>query len=205
MQARTNPTTGRESWVYVPRTYSPNVAHGVLVWLHAAGKGGKDADDVAAIWRNFCEDYHFIVVGPRSKNPEGWVASEAEEVVQDVQTVLGQYTVDRARVAAHGMGDGGQMALYLGFAARDVFRGVAASGSALAAKPKDATAGQPLGFFIVAGEKDPLLKDIVEAKNELVAKKYPVVYRQLAEFGKEYLDAKTLRELENWLDGLDRI
>ena len=44
----------------------------------------KDADarEQAAvqIWKDFCEEYHFLLVGPQSKNKEGWVASETELV-----------------------------------------------------------------------------------------------------------------------------
>jgi predicted esterase len=202
---RTNQTLGREYWVYVPENYDPKVSHGVIVWFHAAGKGGKDADDMVKIWQDFCEDHHFLLVGPQSKNKEGWVASETEEVLQDVRTVLGQYTIDRSRVIAHGMGVGGQMAFYLGFNARDVVRGVAVTGAVLGTQPKDASPDQPLSFFIVGGQKDPLIRDIADGKARLAEKKFPVVYRELAEFGKEYLDEKTFQELRAWMDSLDRI
>jgi serine protease Do len=132
---RTNKTLGRQYWVYVPENYDKNISHGVIVWFHAAGKGGKDADDMVKIWRDFCEDYHFLLVGPKAKSNEGWVASETEEVVQDLRTVLGEYTVDRNRVIAHGMGVGGQMAFYIGFHARDLIRGVAVSGAVLGSQP----------------------------------------------------------------------
>ena len=69
---------------------------------------------MAKIFREICEDYHFIVMGPKSGNADGWVPSETELVMQDVKTVLGQYTIDRTRVVAHGMGNGGQMAFYVG-------------------------------------------------------------------------------------------
>lgn len=202
---RTNPTLGREYWVYVPENYDRNVSHGVIVWFHAAGKGGKDADDMVKIWQDFCEDHHFLLVGPQAKNKDGWVASETEEVLQDVRTVLGQYTIDRSRVIAHGMGVGGQMAFYLGFNARDLVRGVAATGAVLGTQPKDNLADQPLSFFIVGGQKDPLIRDIADGKARLAEKKFPVVYREIAEFGKEYLDEKTFQELRAWMDSLDRI
>ena len=202
---RTNPTLGREYWVYVPENYDPKVSHGVIVWFHAAGKGGKDAEDMVKIWQDFCEDHHFLLVGPQSKNKDGWVASETEEVLQDVRTVLGQYTIDRSRVIAHGMGVGGQMAFYLGFNARDLVRGVAVTGAVLGTQPKDNLADQPLSFFIVGGQKDPLIRDIADGKARLVEKRFPVVYRELAEFGKEYLDEKTFQELRAWMDSLDRV
>lgn len=40
---------------------------------------------------------------------------------------------------------------------------------------------------------------------KLREKKYPVVYRQIKDFGKEYLLDTTLQELMIWLDALDKI
>jgi predicted esterase len=202
---RANETTGREYWLYVPENYDRNVSHGLIVWFHAAGKGGKDADDMVNIWKDYCEEHHFLLVGPKSRVNDGWVASETEEVVQVIRDVTGRYTVDRSRVIAHGMGVGGQMAYYVGFQSRDLIRGVAVSGAVLGSQPKDTVASQPLAFFIVAGQKDPLLKDITEGKDRLVEKKFPVIYREIADFGKEYLDEKTFGELRAWMDSLDRI
>lgn len=202
---RQNTTLGREYWVYVPTNYTPNIAHGLIVWLHPAGQGGKDDEKMVAIWRQFCADQHYILMGPKSQNGNAWVASETEGVTQDVKEVLGQYTIDRRRVVAHGMGYGGQMAFYLGFNARDVFRGVATTGASLATQPKDNVPNQPLAFFVVGGEKDPAIKDIARAKPALEEKRFPVLYRAIKDFGKEYMDQKTLTELCLWLDSLDKI
>ena len=202
---RTNPTLGREFWVYVPENYDKNVSYGVIIWLHRGKAAAKEGDDLSKIFGRFCEDNHFILIGPKSKNAEGWLPSETEELLQDVRTVLGEYTIDRTRIVAHGMGNGGQMAFYLGFTARDLIRGVATTGAVLSTQPKEPVPGQPLSFFIVGGEQDPLVKDIAEAKPRLTEKKHAVIYRQLKDFGKEYLLDTTLEELKVWLDSLDRI
>jgi poly(3-hydroxybutyrate) depolymerase len=133
------------------------------------------------------------------------VPSESEFVLRDVNAVLRQYTIDRSRVVAHGMGSGGQMAFHLGFHARDVFRGVATMGAVLGTPPKDAVANQPLSFFIAAGEKDPALPDIQASKAVLAEKRFHVIYREIKDTGKEYFDEKTFGELLVWLDSLDRI
>jgi predicted esterase len=144
-------------------------------------------------------------MGPKSGNKDAWVPSETEQVMQDVKTVLGQYTIDRTRVVAHGLGNGGQMAFYVGFHARDVFRGVATLGAALGNPPKDNVANQPLSFFITAGDKDPLLKDIVESRDLLREKRFPVIFREMKESGKEYFDLATFTDFLAWLDSLDRV
>lgn len=202
---RKNAVLGREYWVYVPENYKPGISHGVIVWLHPAGQGGKDTDEMVKIWKPFLEDYHYIMVGPKSQGNDGWVASETEGIVQDVKEVIGQHTVDRSRVIAHGMGVGGQMAFYLGFNARDLIRGVATTGASLGTQPKDNLPNQPLAFFIVGGEKDPAIKAIAESRPALKDKKFPVIFRQLKDFGKEYMLQPTLIELCVWIDSIDKI
>jgi hypothetical protein len=97
------------------------------------------------------------------------------------------------------------MAFYVGFNARDVFRGVATLGAVLGTNPKETIANQPLSFFIVGGDKDPLLKDIIENKNLLMEKRFPVIFREMKDSGKEYFDQGTFSDLILWLDSLDKI
>ena len=134
---RSTPAKDHKYWLYVPNNYDPNVSHALVIWLHAAGKGGKDAKDMVSIWRDACEDQHIILVGPKSESETGWLASEAEFVQEAAREVMKEYTIDRQRVVAHGMGVGGQLAFYLGFNARDLVRGVATTGAVLATTPKD--------------------------------------------------------------------
>lgn len=202
---RTTPAKDHAYWMYVPSNYDPNVSHSLVVWLHAAGQSGKEAKDMVDIWRNVCEENHVILVGPKSESESGWLASEAEFVQEVAREAMKEYTIDRQRVIAHGMGVGGQLAFYLGLNARDLVRGVATTGSVLATSPKDNLAGQRLSFFVVAGAKDPLLKDIAAVKPKLAEKKLLVIYREVADMGKEYLDRKTFEEMIRWLDSLDRI
>jgi predicted esterase len=202
---RVNEGLGREYWVYVPDNYDPNKSYGLIVWFHPAGQGGKDGEKMGRTFREVCEEYNFIVMGPKSGNADGWVPSETELVMQDVKTVMGQYTIDRTRVVAHGLGNGGQMAFYVGFNARDVFRGVGAVGAVLGTNPKDNIANRPLSFFIAAGDKDPLFKEIAESKNLLTEKRFPVIFREMKESGKEYFDAATFADFVAWIDSLDRL
>lgn len=205
MLKRTNEGLGREYWIYVPENYDPNVSHGLMVWFHDAGRGVKDADDMKNIWQAFCEDHHFIMMGSKSQNNDGWLASETEAVMMDVKAVLGQYTIDRSRVLAHGMGVGGQMAFYIGFNARDTFRGVATVGAVLGTQPKEKVPNQPLTFFISGGDKDPLIKEIRESKDVLEEKKYPVIYREMKDTGKQYFLVDVFDDLQKWMDSLDAI
>ncbi len=202
-----NKTTGRKYWMYLPDNYDKNKSYGVIVWLHDAGKGGKEREgkDVFKIWETYCDSANFILIGPQAKNGVDWVANETEELTQTIQQAIAGFTIDRSRVVVHGMGNGGSMAMYLAFNARDLIRAAVVSGAVLNGNAKDNLPNQPLSFYVVAGDKDPLIKEIKDTNEKLKAKKFPVIFRELKDFGKEYLDQKTLTEICNWLDALDRI
>ena len=202
-----NKTTGRKYWMYLPDNYDKNKSYGVIVWLHDAGKGGKEKEgkDVFKIWETYCDSANFILIGPQAKNGVDWVANETEELTQTIQQAVAGFTIDRSRVVVHGMGNGGSMAMYLAFNSRDLIRAAVVSGAVLNGNAKDNLPNQPLSFYVVAGDKDPLIKEIKDTNEKLKAKKFPVIFRELKDFGKEYLDQKTLTEICNWLDALDRI
>lgn len=204
---RTDAARDHEYWVYVPENYDPNIAHALVVWLHPARKLGKEAESVAEVWQDYCTANHMIMIGPKAENENGWIPSETEAILQTVNEILGQYSIDRDRIVAHGMGVGGQMAFYLGFSARDLIRGVATTGAVLTRDPKDNVANQRLSFFIVAGGKDPLAKDIAESKTKLTERKFAVTYREITDMGHQYLDfdEKVLEELVRWIDSLDKL
>ena len=196
--------SGQKYWIYVPEDYDPNISYAVVVWLHPPGKHkDEDVENFADLWADYCKENHIILLQPTSDKDSGWVPSDAEFVLEALRDVLNHYTVDRQRVVAHGLGVGGQMAMYLGFHARDLIRGVATSGAVIGA-PKDNIAGQRLAFYISGGDRDPLIKSIAESRAKLAAKKFPVVYREIQNRGREYFEGPVLRELVRWIDSLDR-
>lgn len=191
-------------WVYVPKKYDPNIAHGVIVWLHPPGKNREaDIKDLVESWEAVCEENNLILVAPKSENAEGWVASEGDFVVNAVRDAMKQYTTDPQRVVAHGMGVGGQMALHLAMGHRDLFRGAATVG-AVPGTMKDNVAQQRLAFYLAGGELDPLIRAIADARVKLAEKRYSAVFREIPNRGREYLSEANLREVARWIDMLDK-
>jgi len=192
-------------WIYVPENYDPNIAHGLIVWLHPPGKN-KDADmeGITEAWSDYCKENRLIMVCPKSENEAGWVPSEAEFVVAAVRATMTDYTIDRQRVVAHGLGVGGQMAFYLGFNQRDLIRGVATTG-AVVTQLKDNIANQRLSFYLTGGDLDPLIKSIAGSRTQLQQRKFPVVYRVIKGRGREYLEEAQIREMVRWIDSLDQL
>jgi len=207
---RTSPAADNTYWVYVPDNYDPNISYGLLLWLHPLGKNKeKDFDDFTNTWANFCEDNHLIIVCPQSDNPRGWTPGEADFVVEAVRMVASTYTIDQQRIVAHGMGVGGEMALYLGFKERSLIRGVATVGSALGSNLRERQINQPLSFYLVVGGKDPVKPAVVQTRERLQQLKYSVILSEIANNGHEYIDGRagipTLEELVRWIDSLDRM
>jgi S1-C subfamily serine protease/predicted esterase len=203
---RTNAAADHEFWLYVPTNYDPDIAHALVIWLHAAGRGNEhDIQELIRAWQPHCEGKHVIIMGPRAQNDTGWLAGESDFVVETAKTVMAQYTVDPERVVACGMGIGGQMALYLAFHARDVVRGVAAAGALLATPPADNVATERLAFYLVASASDPMVQAIREYQVKLAVKKYPVVYKELSPGAHSDFEGPALEQLFRWLDALDRL
>jgi S1-C subfamily serine protease len=203
---RTNDSKDHEYWVYVPRNYDPNIAHALVIWLHPVGKGKeKDMDDFTGLWSDSCFENQLILLCPKAENDTGWIPAEADFVQDAAKKVMGQYTIDRRRVVAHGMGMGGQAALYMGFHNRDLIRAVAATGAVLTGQAKEKVANQPLSFYIHAGGKDPLAKSILDTKNKLAEQKFPVIYQEAQDKGHQYFDGDTFEEVIRWIDSLDQI
>src|SRR5262249_46296350 len=174
---RTSAAGDRTYYLFVPKDkdYDPNVAHALVVWLHPAGKGKEgDIEKFTDTWEDYCAANHLIIVAPTTDNENGWTPGDSEFVVEAGKATMGAYTIDKRRVVAHGMGVGGQMAIYLGFHSRDLFRGVATTGASVTGNPKERIANQPLSFFMVVGEKDPLREAVKDSKAKLAENHFSV-------------------------------
>jgi hypothetical protein len=203
---RYDPTGQNKYWLFVHDDYDPNVAHAMVVYFHPPGKFSKDDMEVVQdTWEDYCKDNHVILVCPATENKRGWLPGDSSWVVQVVRGVMDRYTIDRQRVIAHGMGNGGQMALHIGFENRELFHGIATIGAVLTKPPKENVANQRLSFFLAVGDKDPLLKPVEESKAKLEERKYPVNERVMENVGAQYFTEKVFKECIRWLDALDRL
>ncbi|HEY7424373.1 MAG TPA: hypothetical protein VH682_09115, partial [Gemmataceae bacterium] len=74
---------------------------------------------------------------------------------------------------------------------------------------REKVANQPLDFFLVVGDKDPLRDAVKETKSKLTERKYPVIFREIKDMGRQYIDGRlgidTLDEIARWVDSLDRL
>ncbi len=195
----------QEYWVYVHEDYDPNISQALLVWLHPPGKNKEaDINEIATAWDAYCAEHNLLIVAPKTNSVNGWTPGDGQAVQTVIRDVSRKYTIDDQRIVAHGLGVGGQMAIYMAFSARDLIRGVATTG-AVPTKIKDNIPAQRLAFFIVAGDRDPLAKAIAESRETLVERKIPVIHREIKGLGRQYLIQRTLEEMVRWIDTLDRM
>jgi serine protease Do len=193
-------------YVYAPEKYDPAVSYGLVIWLHPAGKVREDdVKKFKEAWEDFCDENHLILLMPLAESDDGWKRDEAGFIQEAVKAAMNGYSIDKRRVVLHGMGVGGEMAFYLAFHNRDLYRAVATTGSPLGGEPKERSASQPLAFYIVAGGKDPLKDLIKDGEKKLTDHKYAAVYKEIKDMGQQYLDLPTLKELVRWIDALDRL
>nr|BAL52366.1 serine protease, trypsin family [uncultured Planctomycetota bacterium] len=199
-----DPTSGREYWLYVPETYTAEVAHGLVIWLHPAGNPMEEP--IRKTWERYCKSHALIVYAPKAENPSGWLTSEGDAIVQDIRHLLTQYRIDPQRVVAHGLGNGGSFALYLALDARDWIRGAVVIGGPLASRIPDYDPAMPLAVFYVAGGRDPNIETLRTVPRDLQRRHYPTLYREIPEHGTGYpTDASLLDEIVRWIDTLDRL
>lgn len=204
------PALDNTYYVYAPTAYDPNVACSVMIWLHPLGKNKeKDVEDFVSSWTDFADDKNVVIICPINTNQRGWTAGDSAWIVEAVRTVGQTYTLDPRRVITHGMGQGGEMALYMGFHDRALIRGVAPVGAGLIGNPREKVINEPLSFFLVVGGKDPNKGSVTETKEKLIKFKYPTIHREITNMGVEYINGKagvpTLEELVRWMDSLDRM
>lgn len=197
-----DPATGRNSWMFVPEKYDPNVTHGLVVWLHPQNETMQEG--ILRVWQPVCTEKHLILLSPKAANITGWMSSEVDVVQDAIRQVMREYHIDKRRVVVHGLGQGANLALYLGFDARDLVRGVAAVGGSLGQPPAENLAQQRLQFFLVTGDKDPDITKLRTVPEALKEKMFPVHYHEIAGQGTGYIsDIAIFEKLILWIDSLD--
>jgi serine protease Do len=197
-----------ECFLYVPVNYDPAVPHGVVVWFHEAGalKEPKQVDELIDRWKALCDANDLILVVPKAEDPLQWnPGKEVPFIAQAVEKVRGTYTIDDARIVAHGYQAGGSMASALAFQKRELVRGVAIVDALLAGRAPETEPIYPLAFYMTQSQagrvKAPQVAELVK---QLRAMKYPVTVKDLGKESRN-LNADELAELMRWIDTLDRI
>ncbi len=198
------PEVKNECLAYVPADYNPDLAYGVVIWLHPPG--GDKQEELLARWQDRCQKHDLILLAPKSADPTRWQPDEAKFVRQTLDELLKTYSVDRTRIVVHGQEVGGSLSYVVAFADTDVIRGVAAVSAPMPrmASLPDNDPLHRLAFYVATASKSPAAPLIEAGVKRLREAKFPVTVNDLGEQPR-YLNDDELNRLVRWIDTLDRL
>ena len=191
---------------FVPPNYRPDIAHGVLLWLHPANRSRKeDLNTFLQAWSELASSRHLILLAPQCPVESGWTPSDADLIRESLEGIAGSHTVDRRRVVAHGVDQGAQMALHLALTGKESPAGVAVLNAGWTGSVRDRVAGKGTAFFLLVGGTDPSRPAVQDLFNRLFQKNYAVISRVINQANASYLDAAQMAELAAWMDAMDAL
>jgi serine protease Do len=189
---------------YVPESYNPDVAYGLVVWLH--GAGGNKEDELLERWKPLCDAHDLILLAPKSADPTRWHPRENKFIRRMMIEAASNYHLAPARIVTHGQEGGGAMAYVVGFANRDLVRAVAAVDAAPPAlvQPPENDPVHRLAIYTTRPNVALYSAALAAGIKRLRDLKFPVTVQDVAQSG-QYLNADELESLVRWIDTLDRL
>lgn len=189
---------------YVPNSYDPNKAAGLLVWLHAPGE--QDLDKLIDTWKTRCSENNLIFLAPQAANEGRWTPGEIDFIRKTIDEVIENYNIDSNRVVMHGHQGGGSMCYLAGFANRDVVRGIVPIDGVMPARTP-LKANDPierLAIYSITPATSRLKNIIAGGLKRLSDAKYPVQDVSIAN-PDGTIEQQHIQAMLRWLDTLDRI
>ena len=195
--------SGRDGYVFVPPSYTPDVPTPLIVTLHGAN---KTAFNGMATLIDEATAAGVILVAPSSREATTWdmfggggYGADVAYINASIAQVADVYNVDRARLGLQGFSDGATYALSLGLANGKVFTHVIAFSPGGLAPPS--LSGNP-AILVSQGTKDTLFPkaqagDAVVC--QLVANQYDVTYVPFP--GGHEVPQKVAQASMNWFLG----
>ena len=198
------PEESNECLAYIPEDYHPDVAYGVVLWLHEPG--GFDRQALVDAWKTHCQAHDLILLAPQAADPLRWLPTEVDFVRKTLDEVLAKYRVDRTRIVACGHQAGGAMAVLTAFSHRSLIRAVAVSETPLPGRLQ-VPANDPierLAILLAVADKSPVAQRLEDQLAQLQQLKYPVILQQHAGEPRP-LDDQERAAWVRWIDTLDRL
>lgn len=196
------PEFPNDAWAYLPRTYRPDLPHGLVVWLHDAE--GLEWDELLAQWKPECDRGQWLLLAPKAVDPRRWDRIELSLVRKLIDQVSNEYMIDPARIVVAGRDVGGAMALLVASQNRDVVRGIGLIDAPLPGRIAPNEPLQRLAFFIARSEKSRHAAAMTAGVQRLREAKYPVTMKSLGNDSRP-LTPEERAEFSRWVDVLDRL
>ena len=153
----------RDYLLYVPASYDSTRPTPLVISLHGAGLWGAAQQKISQ-WNRVADREGFLVVYPSGARASGlrvWHVGEDSTLTPDVRfiaalidTLAAHYAIDRSRVYADGLSNGGGMALELSCALPDRVAAIGMVGAALTLPPQWCPERRPVPAIWFHGTAD---------------------------------------------------
>lgn len=192
---------GLKFWAYIPETYRPDVAWGLMVWLHPSGDS-LEAETLRS-FREICRQRSCLIVGPRAGDVAGWSPDQAGSLREVVEWMRERYQLDSQRIILVGRDDSADLTCKAGFEQRDLFRGVALLNAPLRAMPPDSNPETPLQVLMLAPVGASL--DRLEKSVKLLQERKIPAHLELLNEDRPGFTPSAVDVIARWWDALDRL
>ena len=156
----------REYLLYVPRSYDRSTPTPLVISMHGAGGWPVQQMDMSE-WNRLAESQRFIVVypsGAEGVGPRVWHVDRGPGLIRDVRFISelideleAAYNIDRARIYANGLSNGGGMAFVLSCTLSDRIAAVGMVAAAQTLPWNWCTDHRPVPMIAFHGTADPVV------------------------------------------------
>lgn len=194
--------------VYIPSKYEKSRKYPLIVLLHGAGADENAFFDYYdGLWPKLAEQHGCILAAASGRDPYSDYAKQnggERDVLDVLDLVQKNYSIDPARVYLSGHSRGGEGTLNVGLQYGNRFAALApvAGTRMFPETEKVLVSGRRVPIMIVAGVKDALVpvSDCRAAAEKLKALGYPVKYAEYPEGDHLTVAVMSIPDIFNWLD-----
>ena len=189
----------RDAFLYVPKSYRPDVPAPLAVLLHGAG---QEAHELFNPLQPFADELGIVLAAPNSRDSSwdiryGSFGDDVAFINQMLERVFDQVRVASSKISLCGFSDGASYALSLGLVNGDLFGHIVAFSPGFMVHP--GAVGKPK-IFVTHGTADHILNiDLTSRKlvPKLKSEGYDVQYREFD--GPHTPPRAYIRDILNWM------
>ena len=148
----------REYLLHVPRSYDRTRPTPLVISLHGAGGWPVQQMEIS-LWNRLADEQGFIVVYPSGLvgiGPRVWGERDVRFISELIDKLQATYNIDRARIYANGLSNGGGMSFVLSCTMSDRIAAVGMVGAALILPWNWCTDHRPVPMIAFHGTADPM-------------------------------------------------
>jgi hypothetical protein len=188
---------------YVPASYDPRVAYGVVIWPQVSAKSSTDA--LIDAWKPMCDAGDLIFLAPQSAERDGWRPGELEFIRKVLADVATKHNVDPARTVIVATDTSAPIAWRAALAARGSISGIVASDAPpTGVTIPSADPGRSFATYVLRYADSPGVRRLDATIRDLRAKKHSVTVKDLPGRPSPLTEAHR-EEIARWIDVLDRL